>query len=204
MPTALMPHSPPAPARRHLLATLAMVAVASSVGTGCGFKLSQPPRMAFSTVTLVGFAPNSALATELARALEASGVEVVETTAQAATRAASGPAAPVPGASPLERHAVLESLTDRREEVVASTTAFGQVRDMSLRTRFKFQLLRADGSVVLPPTELALARDVTFNEKDALAKQNEFEALHRAMQSDLVEQTLRRLAVISPTQLARP
>lgn len=180
-----------------------MVAVASSLGTGCGFKLSQPPRMAFSTVTLVGFAPNSALATELARALEASGVEVVETTAQAATRSASGPAA-VPGASSLERHAVLESLTDRREEVVASTTAFGQVRDMSLRTRFKFQLLRADGSVVLPPTELALARDVTFNEKDALAKQDEFEALHRAMQSDLVEQTLRRLAVISPAQLARP
>ncbi len=171
---------------------------------GCGFKLSQPPRMAFRTVVLTGFAPDSPLATELALALEASGVRVVDSTAQAAGALAPDGSPQAPDAALLSRHVILESLSDNREQVVASSTAFGQVRDMSLRTRFRFRLLRADGSVLLPPTELALGRDATFNEKDALAKQAEFEALHRAMQSDLVGQTLRRLAVVQPDQLARP
>lgn len=183
------------------------VAMTSLMGaglTGCGFKLSHPPGMAFRTVALTGFAPDSPLATELARALEASGVRVVETTAQAASTLAPDGTVRAPNPALLSRHVILESLSDSRDQVVASSTAFSQVRDMSLRTRFRFRLLRADGSVLLPPTELSLARDATFNEKDALAKQEEFEALHRAMQSDLVAQTLRRLAVVQPEQLARP
>jgi LPS-assembly lipoprotein len=82
---------------------------------------------------------------------------------------------------------------------VASTTAFGQVRDLSLRTRFKFRLLRADGSILRPDTELVLSRDLTYNEKDALAKQDESDALHRAMQTDIVEQVMRRLSAVSLT-----
>lgn len=178
--------------RRRLLGTAAGVVAAALALSACGFKLSHPPRLAFRTAALAGFAPESPLATELARALEASGVQVVETTAQAAA------------AGDLSQHVILQAITDSRDEVVASTTAFGQVRDMSLRTRFAFALLRVDGSVVLPRTELGLARDVTYNEKDALAKQDEFTALHRVMQSDLVAQTLRRLAAVTPEQLARP
>lgn len=178
--------------RRALLTGLALPAAALAVALpGCGFQLKGPPPLSFRTVTLTGFASTSPLATELARALEASGVDVVETSVQAAA-AASGAGQ----GAPLARHVVLESLLDQREQVVASTSAYGQVRDLTLRTRFHFRLLRADGSVLLPPNELALERVLTFNEKDALAKQEESEALHRAMQTDIVEQVLRRLAVI--------
>ena len=58
--------------------------------------------------------------------------------------------------------------------------------------------MRADGTELLPVTDLILARDLPYNEKDALARQDEFEQTHRAMQSDLVSQVLRRLAAARP------
>lgn len=173
------------------LATSALLGLTALALGGCGFALRQPQRLPFRTITLSGFVSHSPLANELARALEASGVDVVETTVEAAAAASAGGQ----GAD-LSGHVILEARHDSRDQVVASTTAFGQVRDLSLRTRFKFRLLRADGSVLLPETELIMARDLSYNEQDALAKQDESEALHRAMQSDIVEQVLRRLAVV--------
>ena len=42
-----------------------------------------------------------------------------------------------------------------------------------------------------------LARDLTYNETDALAKQQEADFLYRAMQTDLVDQVMRRLAAVA-------
>ena len=57
---------------------------------------------------------------------------------------------------------------------------------------------------MLTPTKLELANTLTYNEKDALAKTNEFESLHRAMQTDIVNQVIRRLVAIKPAQLVAP
>ncbi len=194
--------------RQALLSLTGLSTLGAATLSGCGFSLRQGAHLAFRTITLTGFAGNSPLATELARALEANGVDVVETTAQAAaTLASNGPPAAnasAPNIASLNGHVIFEALADNRQQVVASSTAFGQVRDLTLRTRLSFQVLRADGSVLLPPTELLISRDLTYNEKDALAKLNESEALHRAMQSDIVSQVLRRLAVITPERLAAP
>ncbi|MDE2401123.1 MAG: hypothetical protein KGL90_05625 [Burkholderiales bacterium] len=183
------------------LSLLALGAGATLSLSGCGFELRHPPVMAFRSIQLVGFAGNSPLASELARALESAGVSVVSTTAAAAALGTAGGAS---GAQALSRHAVLEALSDTRDQVVASNTAFGQVRDLSLRTGFRFRLTRANGGVVIAPTQLMLARDLTYDEKDALAKLDESAALHRAMQTDIVEQVMRRLAVVQPEQLAAP
>jgi LPS-assembly lipoprotein len=96
---------------------------------------------------------------------------------------------------------LLEALRDSRDEAVASTTAYGQVRDMLARTHLRYRILRGDGSELVPPTSLELANTLTFNEKDALAKADEYDALHRAMQTDIVNQVIRRLAAIRPAQL---
>ena len=56
----------------------------------------------------------------------------------------------------------------------------------------------------IAPTELLLSRDLTYNEADALAKQDETAALHKAMQSDIVQQVMRRLAAVRAEQLAVP
>ena len=186
--------------RRTLTLSLLALGVSASLGLpGCGFALRQQPTMAFKSIQLTGFEANSPFAAELARALEDAGATVVDSTAAAAALGAAGGAS---GVQALQSHVVLESLSDKREQAVASSTTFGQVREMSLRTRFQFRLTHADGKVVIPTTELVLSNDLSYNEKDALAKMDESAALHRAMQTDLVEQVMRRLAVLRPEQLA--
>ncbi|MGZ3160090.1 MAG: LPS-assembly lipoprotein LptE, partial [Burkholderiaceae bacterium] len=48
----------------------------------------------------------------------------------------------------------------------------------------------------LPATDITLKRDMSFTESQLLAKESEEELLYRDMQTDLVQQLLRRLAVI--------
>lgn len=187
--------------RRQLtLSLLALGAATATVGlSGCGFQLRQPPKMAFTRIQLTGFAGNSPLAAELARALENAGVTVVDTRATVRpTDAAASQAVVDPGL------VVLHALSDRREQVVATKTSYSQVRELTLRTRLRFQLKRATGGDIIAPTEVVLSRDLTYNETDALAKQDESEALHKAMQTDIVNQVMRRLASVRTEQLVAP
>lgn len=177
--------------------TIAMAAIGLVGATsGCGFKLRRGYDMAFRTIQLTGFVGTSPMAAELARALEASGVSVVDSTL-AATQAASASSVP-------SSHIVFEALLDKRDMAVSTTTAYGQIRDVTARNTLRFQIKRGDGSTLLPAADIALARDMTYNEKDALAKQDELAALHTAMQSDIVNQLMRRLAAIRPDQLITP
>lgn len=163
---------------------------------GCGFQLRRQHDMAFRTIQLSGFSGISPLATELARALDANGVTVVESSLQA-TQAASAAQVPV-------THVELVALQDTRDSLVSAKTAFGQVRTMTARSILRFEVRRGDGSVLLPAADVSLARDLSYNERDALAKQDESEALTRSMQTDIVNQVLRRLAAIKPQQLPTP
>lgn len=140
---------------------------------GCGFQLRQAPAMPFERIALQGFRPRSPLAEELRTAL--SGVAtVVEAPAQA--------------------QVVLESLDDSRSRSVVATSAAGQVREMTLRVRFVFRLGTPAGRELMPSRELLLSRDLSYNETNALAKEQEEAQLYRAMQSDIVQQVLRRLS----------
>ncbi|HET7795906.1 MAG TPA: LPS assembly lipoprotein LptE [Rhizobacter sp.] len=157
--------------RRWFLLSLAALA------GGCGFELRRAPELKFKTLYLSGFKMHAPLAAELRRSLLASTTtKVVEAASQA--------------------EVVLEALADARDKgVVASTTA-GQVREVQLRARFNFRVRTPAGKELIAPTEIALNRDMTYNERDALAKELEEEALYRAMYSDISQQVLRRLAAI--------
>lgn len=184
--------------RRHFLSLLGLPASAAAIATlqGCGFELRRGYAMAFRTIQLTGFTANSPLATELARALEASGVQVTESTLQAVQAASSVMVPP--------SHIEFNALLDKRETLVSAKTAFGQVRTITARTTLRFQVKRSDGSILIPPSDVVLARDLSYNERDALAKQDESAALNRALQSDIVGQVMRRLAAIRPDQLVAP
>ena len=184
--------------RRHFLSLLGVPAGTAALATlqGCGFELRQGYAMAFRTLQLTGFTANSPLATELARALEASGVQVTESALQAVQAASSVMVPP--------SHIELNALLDKRETLVAAKTAFGQVRTITARTTLRFQVKRSDGSILIPPSDVVMARDLSYNERDALAKQDESAALNRALQSDIVGQVMRRLAAIRPDQLVAP
>lgn len=193
-----LPHTPPSAQRRRLLSRLAVAAGGTALLplTGCGFQLRRGYNMAFRTIQLSGFVGTSPLATELARALEASGVDVLESSLQA-KQAASSASVPV-------THIEFNALQDTRDSVVSAKTAFGQVRTITARSILRFEVKRSDGSVLLPASDVVLVRDLSYNERDALAKQDESDALNRAMQTDIVNQVMRRLSAIRAEQLRAP
>jgi len=153
--------------RRTLIAGAAATLVA-----GCGFELKRAPALPFRSIALVGFAPRSPLADEFRRSLAAS-AQVIEMPARA--------------------DVVFEALTDAREKIVVASTAAGQVRELQLRVRLSFRLSTPKGKLLIEPTELLLTRDMSYSETAALAKEQEEAQLFRAMQSDIVNQVMRRL-----------
>ena len=151
---------------------------------GCGFALRQTPALPFKRMALAGFDARSPLAAELRERL-APGVQVVD----------------VPG----QAEVVLQALLDKRERSVVASTAAGQVRELQLRVRLEFQLTSPGGRMLIAPTELLLRRDMSYSETAALGKAQEEAELMAAMQGDIVQQVLRRLAQANPaTPAARP
>jgi LPS-assembly lipoprotein len=155
------------------------LALGTAVGlsTGCGFQLRRPPTMPFQRLALTGFAPRSPLAEDFRRTL-AGTVQVVETAAQA--------------------EVVLVALLDAREKSVVASTSAVQVREVQLRLKFNFRAQTPAGRVLMPATELLLTRDMSYNETQALAKEQEEAQLYRDMQADVVAQVLRRLSALKP------
>ena len=161
--------------RRSLLAS----AAATMALAGCGFKLREAPQFAFSTI-YIGAAPNSSFGQELKRSIAANdSVRVVGEAARMDTA-----------------QVVLDVLADQREKVVVGLNASGQVREFQLRTRFKFKLRTPQGKELIPETELLQQRDISFNESAVLSKEAEENLLYRDMQTDLVQQLMRRLAAV--------
>ena len=154
--------------------TGALLALSAGIG-GCGFRLRQPPRLAFPSLALTGFEPRSPLAAELRRRI-AGQVEIVDVPARAAV--------------------VLQVLVDRRERSVVASTAAAQVRELQLRVLFDFRVHDAAGRELLPRAQLLLRRDMSYSEAAALAKEQEEAELFGEMQSDIVAQVLRRLATV--------
>lgn len=174
--------------RRGALVMAAGSALLASLA-GCGFKLRQAPKFAFQT--LVAPLPDSSpLRRELKVALLNAGVTVLD--AMPAPNAAAAPGAP-PVAMP---DAVLEVLTDQREKSVVGSTAAGQVREFELRIRFRFRLSTPRGKELIAESEVLMQRDISYSESIALSKLDEEAEMYKDMQSDIVQQVLRRLASV--------
>ncbi len=162
--------------RRRLLLALWPAGLAVALG-GCGFALKRPPELPFKRMYLAGFKPLSPMADELRRQLRLSpGVQVVEEAGQA--------------------DAILESLVDAQEQVVVASTTAGQVRELTLRSRFRFRVRAMAGKELIADTELVLSRDLSYSETLALAKEAEKNLVYRTLESDIAHQVLRRLAVL--------
>ncbi len=145
--------------------------------SGCGFELRRAPQFAFNSI-YVG--ASSSLGNELRRTIAYSdGVAVLG-----------------PPIVPASAQVVLDVLGEQREKVVVGLNASGQVREFQLRTRLKFRLRTAQGKQLIPETELLQQRDISFNETQVLAKEAEENLLYRDMQTDIVQQLMRRLAAV--------
>jgi LPS-assembly lipoprotein len=80
--------------------------------------------------------------------------------------------------------------------VVVGMSGSGQVREFQLRTRLRFRLRTPQGKELIPDTELLQQRDISYNESAALGKEAEEALLYRDMQTDIVQQLMRRLAAV--------
>lgn len=179
--------NPPNPPRRRLLsASLQAGLLGAMCGalTGCGFKLRGGQSFAFSSIAIV--APATSLtAVELGRAMGAS-VRILTD---------------IPKPAQPQVQLVLQVTRDSAEKAVVGINTSGQVREFQLRNTFAFALRTAQGKALWPEQEIVLRRDISYSESAALAKEAEEALLVRDMRSDIVQQVLRRLATIQPTQL---
>ena len=160
--------------RRTLLALLP----APLLLTACGFRLRGVPEFAFRSLYIAA-PPGSPLARELRRTLQGAG---------GALQVITDPA------KMLEAEAIMDLLAEQQERSVVGLNAAGQVRELQLRLRIRFKLRTPAGAELIPDTELLQQRDISYNETIALAKEAEEALLYRTMQTDLVQQLLRRLA----------
>ena len=101
-----------------------------------------------------------------------------------------------------EAEAVLEFTQETREKEILSLTGTGRVREFLLRYRVGFRVHDGKGRDFVPPNTVVLVRAVSFNDSDVLAKETEEQLMYRDMQSDMVQQILRRLAVAKPATQA--
>ena len=165
------------PRRRQVLGTLTALS-ALALG-GCGFKLREAPTLAFTSL-YVGVAEGSQFGNELKRSLASLGSLQLVSDAKLRQTA----------------QVLLEVLQEQREKKVVGVNAAGQVREFQLRIRVKFRLITPQGKELIEDTELIQQRDISFNESAVLAKETEEGLLYRDMQTDIVQQLLRRLAAI--------
>ncbi|MBC7720313.1 MAG: hypothetical protein H7Z77_11070 [Chitinophagaceae bacterium] len=167
--------------RRHLLQTAASTATSAAVFSlpGCGFALRTAPTFVFKSI-YSPFPESSPLGAEFKRTMESNGAVRVISDARELAQA----------------EVVLDVLAERREKIVVSRNAAGQVREFQLRLFFKFNLRTAKGKELITEAELLQQRDISFNESAVLAKEAEEGLLYRDMQSDIVQQLMRRLAAL--------
>ena len=144
---------------------------------GCGFRLRGTAEVPFQTLYLPG--ATGGIALDLKRNI------------QAGTRARVVD-------DPKQADAVLQFTEETRAKEILSLTSAGRVREFQLRYRVGFRVHDGKGADFVPTNVIQLTRDVTFNDAEVLAKEQEEQLLFRDMQADMVQQILRRLAAAKP------
>jgi LPS-assembly lipoprotein len=140
---------------------------------GCGFQLRGTADLPFSTVYVPG--ATGGIALDLARNIQTgTNAKVV--------------------ADPAAAEAILQFTGEAREKEILSLTGTGRVREFRLRYRVGFRVHDGKGREYVPQSTVELTRDVTFNDAEVLAKENEEQLLYRDMQGDMVQQIMRRLS----------
>ena len=69
----------------------------------------------------------------------------------------------------------------------------GRVREIMLSYRISFRLHNRANKEYIPTSEILMRRDLSYRDTDVIAKEHEESLLYRDMQSDAVQQLMRRL-----------
>ena len=146
---------------------------------GCGFQLrgsGQQAMIPFKTVHLA-IPENSPLSIELSRNILAQGETEVVSERKAA-------------------QATIEILSEARDKSILSLNSQGRVREFNLTYTLRFRVTDKESRELMPESQISLRRNINFNESQVLAREAEETLLYQDMQSDLVQQLLRRIGTI--------
>ena len=89
--------------------------------------------------------------------------------------------------------ATLVLISERREKTILSLSGTGRVSEYQLRYLMSYRVLDRNAVEIIPVTEIALRRDLSYSDAELLSKEAEDALLFRDMQNDAVQQLLRRL-----------
>ena len=154
-----------------------LLVLAAALLAGCGFHMRGTAALPFETLYIPGATP---LALELKRNVTAaSKTKIVD--------------------SPDKAQAVFAFTNDLREKSILTFTSAGKVNEYRLRYRVGFRVTDSKAlQVFLPTSEIILTRDMSYNDAQVIAKKNEEVLLYRDMQTDMVQQIMRRLVTAHP------
>ena len=156
--------------RRRIAATLALAALLQG---GCGFQLRGSADLPYESL-YVDMPESSPLGAELKRNLRAGTKTRISTRRE-------------------DAQAILIPFGELRNKTILSLSSSGRVREFRLKYSFSFRIADQQGRNVIEPAALLIERDFAFNDNQVLAKEAEEALIFSDMQTDMVQQILRRL-----------
>lgn len=106
--------------------------------------------------------------------------------------------------NPEEAQVVVNILSASYDKTILSLGGTGRVQEYQLIYRLAFSATYL-GQPSIPPQQIELRRDMTYDDTQALAKEQEEAQLQKNMQDDAIQQLLRRLkgaATVQPAKAA--
>lgn len=155
-----------------------LLAFSLTLLTACGFQLRGAYTLPYDSLYLA-LPDYSEIGAELRRAIRASASTTLTERAE-------------------EAQARFVPTAEARERVILSLSGTGRVRELRLRYRYGYRIVDAKGLDLIPPGNIELTRDMTYDDSNVLSKEQEEALLWRDMQSDMVQQLMRRLTAVKP------
>ena len=150
------------------------IALVVSTLAACGFHIRGDAMMPFRTLAISG-GEGSGLVIDLRRSLRGSAqVQVID--------------------APDKADAILYILLNQNDKSILTLSGGGRVREYQLSQRVQFRVADVQGNEWLPASDIIVRRDFSYNDTQALAKEGEERLLLADMQSDAVQQLVRRLS----------
>ena len=97
-----------------------------------------------------------------------------------------------------EADLTLEVVSEASDKQILAISGSAQVREFQLRYRVSLRAYDKQMQDWLPADEISLQRNLTYDDAQILAKEQEEALLYRDMRSDAVQQVMRRLSRAKP------
>ena len=155
-----------------------MIAIFALLLSACGFQLRGSYSLPYESI-YVGVSDVSVVGAGLKRQIRASGTRLAD--------------------SAQDAQATFLQTGEAKEPIILSLSGSGRVREKRLRYRYGYRVVDDKGRDLVAPGVIELNRDITYSDSDVLAKTQEEDLLWRDMESDLVQQLMRRLSMTKPS-----